>query len=126
MYITIDENDRRPIYRQIADEIKGLIATGELAQGNFLPPVRQVAADLDVNLNTVAVAYRQLQREGLVKIRHGAGALVVSRILGQGVEKSRAELTTALTYLVLAGLKPAEVRTIVDEELRRLYRSNNG
>lgn len=123
MYITVDENDRRPIYRQIADEIKSLIATGELGQGTFLPPVRQVAADLSVNLNTVAFAYRQLQREGLVKIRHGAGALVVSRVLNQPAEQTYGELSAALTHLVLSGLKPAEVRSLVDEELRRLYPS---
>ena len=121
MYITVDEKDRRPIYQQIVDEIKGLIATGELAQGTFLPPVRQVAADLDVNLNTVAFAYRRLQKEGLVKVRHGAGALVISRVLKEPVgDHTRSQLTAALTQLVLSGLKPSEVRNLVDEELRRL------
>ncbi|HKP47084.1 MAG TPA: GntR family transcriptional regulator [Pyrinomonadaceae bacterium] len=121
MYITVDENEARPIYRQIADEIKRLIATGELPKGTFLPPVRQVAADLGVNLNTVAFAYRQLQREGLVKIRHGAGALVISRVLSQPADEMYSQLSAVLTHLVLAGLKPAEVRSLVDEELRRLY-----
>lgn len=121
MYITVDEKDRRPIYQQIVDEIKGLIATGELSQGTFLPPVRQVAADLDVNLNTVAFAYRQLQKEGLVKVRHGAGALVISRVLMEPIgDHTRSQLTAALTQLVLSGLKPSEVRNLVDEELRRL------
>ena len=46
MLITIDTEDRRPIYRQVADEIKALIARGELAEGATLPPVRQLAADL--------------------------------------------------------------------------------
>jgi GntR family transcriptional regulator len=122
MYITVDEKDARPIYQQIADEIKGLIATGELSQGTFLPPVRQVAADLGVNLNTVAFAYRRLQRDGLVKVRHGAGALVISRMLKDPIgDHTRSQLTTALTHLVLSGLQPSEVRTLVDEELRRLY-----
>src|SRR5216684_5499249 len=78
MYITIDEADRRPIYRQVADEIKSLIARGELDEGVALPPVRQVATDLGVNLNTIAAAYRELQKEGLLKVRHGAGAVVTS------------------------------------------------
>jgi GntR family transcriptional regulator len=122
MYITVDEKDRRPIYQQIVDEIKGLIATGELSQGTFLPPVRQVAADLGVNLNTVAFAYRQLQRDGLVKVRHGAGALVISRVLKEPVaDHMRSQLSAALTHLVLSGLKPGEVRNLVEEELRRLY-----
>ena len=87
-----------------------------------MPPVRQVAADLGVNLNTVAFAYRQLQREGLVKVRHGAGALVVSRLLKEPlVDHTHSQLTAALTQLVLSGLKPSEVRSLVDEQLRRLY-----
>ncbi len=121
MYITVDEKDRRPIYQQIVDEIKGLIATGELSQGTFLPPVRQVAADLGVNLNTVAFAYRRLQKEGLVKVRHGAGAMVISRVLSEPIgDHTRSQLAAILTQLVLSGLKPSEVRNLVDEELRRL------
>ena len=53
MFITIDEEDARPMYRQIVEEIKSLIARGELQEGAALPPVRQLAADLGVNLNTV-------------------------------------------------------------------------
>ena len=79
MYITIDELDRRPIYRQIAEEIKALIARGSLSEGMALPPVRQVAEDLGVNLNTIAAAYRELQKEGLLTVRHGSGAVVSSR-----------------------------------------------
>ena len=122
MYITVDEKDRRPVYQQIVDEIKGLIATGELPQGTFLPPVRQVAADLGVNLNTVAFAYRRLQREGLVKVRHGAGALVISRVLKDPIaDQTRSQLKAALTHVVLSGLKQSEVRALIDEELRKLY-----
>ena len=78
MYITIDETDRRPFYRQVVDEIKALIASGELLEGSSLPPVRQVASDLGVNLNTIAFAYRKLQQEGLIRIKHGSGAIVTS------------------------------------------------
>ena len=54
MHITIDEKSRIPIYQQIGDEIKRLIVGGELSANTPLPPVRQVAADLGVNFNTVA------------------------------------------------------------------------
>jgi len=76
MLIIIDENDSRPIYQQIADEIRFLIARGELTENDSLPAVRQLAGDLGVNLNTVATAYRQLQNEGLLAIKHGAGVFV--------------------------------------------------
>src|SRR5262245_56069743 len=68
MMIRIDPEDPRPLYRQVADEIKTLIASGELRKGDPLPAVRQVAADLGVNLNTIAAAYRELRREGLVTL----------------------------------------------------------
>ncbi len=126
MFITIDESDRRPIYQQVADEIKGLIAAGELPEGSSLPPVRQIAADLGVNLNTIAFAYRQLQKEGLVKIRHGAGAVVASRFSSETTtEQLRSQLATALNHLALAGLKVSEVRAVVEGELSRLFKDDH-
>ena len=124
MYITIDETDRRPFYRQVVDEIKALIASGELLEGSSLPPVRQVASDLGVNLNTIAFAYRKLQQEGLIRIKHGSGAIVTSRVLGEkSNDHLRGQLRTALTHLVLIGLKRSEIKALVDSELKELMRS---
>src|SRR5438067_1785134 len=110
MFLTIDTEDRRPIYQQVADGIKALIARGELKEGASLPPVRQLAADLGVNLNTIATAYRELQTEGLLTVRHGSGAVVASRrVSGQPVEELRRPLRGALTQLVLAGLPRARI-----------------
>jgi DNA-binding transcriptional regulator YhcF (GntR family) len=122
MYITIDESDRRPVYRQVADEIKGLIARGELREGMALPPVRQVAADLGVNLNTIAAAYRELQKEGLLKVRHGSGALVTGRrVTQQNDAELRKGLRASLAHLALAGLPRAEILEMVNEEIRQLF-----
>jgi GntR family transcriptional regulator len=126
MYITIDDRDKRPLYQQVVDEIKALIAAGELPEGSSLPPVRQVAADLGVNLNTIAYAYRELRKQGLVKIRHGAGAVVTSRLISDSTEEQlRGQLATALTHLALAGLKLSEVRVLVDSELSRLFKEGD-
>jgi len=123
MFITIDETDRRPIYQQVVDEIKALIAAGELPEGSSLPPVRQVAADLGVNLNTIAFAYRELQKAGLIKVRHGAGAVVVSEGIPQdNEERLQAKLMPALTDLILSGLTRAEVLAIVNNALNTLIR----
>ncbi len=85
--------------------------------------MRQVAADLGVNLNTIAYAYRQLQKQGLVTVRHGAGAVVTSRLLRESTEEQlRSQLGTALTHLALAGLKLSEVRMLVETELGRLFK----
>ena len=124
MHIVIDESDPRPIYRQVADEIRRLIAAGKLTEGETLPSVRQVAIDLGVNLNTIAGAYRELQDEGLVTIRHGSGAVVASRMSRISASKDTGELRkplrSALTALVLAGLPRAEIVSLVRDELRAL------
>lgn len=121
MRITIDSQDRRPIYRQVADEIKALIASGELREDAALPPVRQLAADLGVNMNTVAAAYRELQDEGLIVVKHGSGAVVSSR---QTSGAGRADLTrtlrAVLAEMVLSGMGRAEIVTAVTNELRAL------
>ena len=121
MFLTLEANDKRPIYQQIADGIKSLIAGGSLREGMTLPSVRQVAGDLGVNLNTVAVAYRQLQDEGFVTVRHGAGAVIAPRTPHPA---DRAELLkplrTALTQWVLAGISAPEIEEAVRNELALL------
>src|SRR5512145_1151618 len=105
LFVTIDARDKRPLYQQIVDAIKALIARGALREGMALPSVRQVAGDLGVNLNTIAGAYRELQEEGFLAVRHGTGAVVSSR-RARSVEENalRQQLRTPLTQLVLAGL----------------------
>ena len=125
MYITVDERDARPLYQQLVDEIKTLIACGELSAGNSLPPVRQIAADLGVNLNTVAFAYKRLQKEGLIRVRHGSGAVVISQtVTDKPEDRLRAQLRTALTQLILAGLKQPEIKALIQEELDELLRES--
>jgi len=121
MYITIDETDSRALYQQIVDEIKALIVRGELEEGSSLPPVRQVAADLGVNLNTIAFAYRQLQKAGLIKVRHGAGAVVTARVVTQDNDDDlHPKLIAALPHLILSGLTRAEVIAEVNNALNAL------
>jgi len=119
MFLTINTEDPRPIYQQVADGIKELIAHGKLEEGAALPPVRQLAADLGVNLNTIAFAYRELQKEGLITVKHGSGSVVASLT---STERSPDELLrplrTALTELVLAGLSPSKILSMVVRELR--------
>jgi len=121
MFLTVDANDRRPLYQQVVDGVKALIAGGLLREGMTLPSVRQVAGDLGVNLNTIAVAYRQLQDEGFLRVRHGAGAVVSSR-RPRGVEEDELlkRLRTVLTELILAGLSDREIAAAVEQELELL------
>ncbi len=118
MLLAIDTTDPRAIYQQVADGIKELIVRGKLPEGAVLPPVRQLAADLGVNLNTIATAYRELQKDGLIVIRHGSGSVVAAR---KSSERSQEELVrplrTALTELLLAGLSPGKIMNMVAREL---------
>lgn len=118
MFLTIDTNDARPLYQQVADGIKEQIARGKLEEGAVLPPVRQLAGDLGVNLNTIAAAYRELQKDGLIVTKHGSGSVVVSRT---ATERSQDDLLrplrAALTELVLAGLSPTKIMGLVTREL---------
>lgn len=123
MLITIDENDSRPIYRQIADDIRLLIVRGELKEGDSLPSVRQLAGDLGVNLNTVAVAYRELQSDGLLTVKHGAGAVVSSLTSNiKGDDELRKPLRGALAQMFLAGLSWGEIMNLVVDEMSAILK----
>jgi GntR family transcriptional regulator len=126
IFLTVDTNDKRPLYQQIVDGVKALIARGDLREGATLPSVRQVAGDLGVNLNTIAVAYRRLQEEGFLTIRHGTGTIVLSR-RARAVEEDelRQPLRTALTQLILAGRSNEEITTAVQKELEFIHQKGN-
>ncbi len=124
MFISIDENDNKAIYQQIADEIRLLIVRGELTEGTILPSVRQLANDLGVNLNTVATAYRELQNDGLLTIKHGAGAIITSDTSDKkSDEELRKPLRSALAQLFLSGLNWAEVMNLVIDEMRGILKA---
>ena len=62
-----------PIYLQLVEQVKHAIETGALRSGDQLPGIRPLAEELVINANTVAKAYRELEREGVVELKHGAG-----------------------------------------------------
>ncbi len=76
--ITINSSANEPIYRQIAAQVRRLIASGELAAGERLPTARELAAGLDINMHTVRQAFEVLASEGLVDVRRGRGVTVRS------------------------------------------------
>lgn len=79
MRLHISPQEGKPIYRQIVDQIRYLIASGQVAPGKELPPIRVLAEDLLINPNTVARAYRELEIAGLLHKRQGAGTYVSDR-----------------------------------------------
>ena len=80
MQLHISPSDGVPIYQQILNQIKYLAASGRLCAGDQLPPVRKLAEQLLVNPNTVARAYRELESDGVVASRRGAGVFVANGV----------------------------------------------
>jgi GntR family transcriptional regulator len=90
MQIQITTQSTTPIFRQIVDQLRRQIASGQLAVGDALPSVRQLAKDLVINPNTVAKAYAELQRDGLIESRQGRGVFVAKRrIIFTKTERTR-------------------------------------
>jgi GntR family transcriptional regulator len=127
VHIAIDPSSVVPIYVQIVSQIKTGIAMGRLLPEDPLPSVRQLALDLAVNPNTVAHAYLELEYEGIIYKRQGAGTFVS----GQGVEMSKNERHRVLSELiekalvegVNLGLDEAELRETFDRVLDKIISS---
>jgi GntR family transcriptional regulator len=79
MQIQIATHSATPIFRQIVDQIRRQVTTGQLTTGDSLPSVRQLAKDLVINPNTVAKAYAELQRDGLLESQQGRGIFVAKK-----------------------------------------------
>ena len=80
LHLTISQGDGLPIYAQLVHQIKALIATGRLKPDGELPSVRHLAQQLVLNPNTVVRAYRELEAEGLVYKKRGAGTFVSAEV----------------------------------------------
>jgi GntR family transcriptional regulator len=116
MQIRISTADGVPIYLQIVNQVKYLVAAGRLAAGEELPPIRVLAERLVINPNTVARAYRELESAGIVEKRRTAGTYVSD----QGSPLARRERLKILTDRIDALLAEARQMDIPFEEVARL------
>jgi GntR family transcriptional regulator len=103
--ITIDLSDSsKPVYRQIADEIRVCLVRGQLRPGEHLPTVRELAAELGVHHNTVAESYRRLADEGWLELRRRHGATVLAKEASvKAEEESRDRFFNRLQQLLAQG-----------------------
>jgi GntR family transcriptional regulator len=124
MLFTIEASSPVPIYAQVVAQARAAIAAGELRAGDALPSVRQLAAELRVNPNTVAQAYRELEHEGLTYVQRGQGTFVAEvgpqRLAGERTRVARALVERMLHDAFRLGLTPAEVRGTLDACLAAL------
>jgi GntR family transcriptional regulator len=106
-----------PIYLQLMEQVKHAIETGALRPGDQLPGMRPLAEELVINPNTVAKAYRELEHEGVIELRHGAGAFVS----GNAGTKKLTDKLRAGQAVVAAAVEKLRARGVTDEEIRRLF-----
>jgi GntR family transcriptional regulator len=76
--VTIDPRDPTPIYAQVERGLRAAIATSRLRPGDQLPTVRQLAVDLQVNANTIARVYAELERAGVIETKRGVGSFITA------------------------------------------------
>jgi GntR family transcriptional regulator len=123
--LTVDLDAPEPLHDQIVRGLREAIARGRVRVGDRLPSVRQLAGDLAVNLNTVARAYRRLEEDGLLRVRHGQGAVVLSAQVARPDRRAAMAaldraLDGAFAQARLHGLAAADLRRAVERAEQRL------
>jgi GntR family transcriptional regulator len=106
-----------PIYLQLMEQVKHAIETGALRAGDQLPGIRPLAEELVINANTVAKAYRELEHEGVIELRHGAGAFVA----GSAGARKAADRFRGAQPVVASAVERLRARGLSDDEIRRLF-----
>lgn len=121
---SIDFHSGVPVYLQLVQQAKEAVAAGTLRDGDQLPSVRALSEELKVNRNTVAKAWSELEREGVIENRQGSGCFVTATVtpLRKAVRNER--LAQSIDALLVQAhhlqVSPQELKELVDERLRRL------
>ncbi len=123
MLFRLNPSSGVPIYLQLMEQVKHSIETGALRPGDQLPTIRSLAENLVMNPNTVVRAYRELQHEGVIELKHGSGAFVSKSAAGgtRVTRKAQAVVQSALERLASFGLTEDEVRRLFENELAQLH-----
>ena len=124
MDLRINFSSGVPIYLQLMEQVKHAVETGAIRGGEQLPTIRKIAEDLAMNPNTVARAYRELESEGIVEVRHGSGAYVAepktSSAKAAAIRRAGEVLRPAIEKGRALGLTESELRRVFENELSRL------
>jgi GntR family transcriptional regulator len=131
MDIRVNLESSVPIYLQIADRVRQLVATQALGPGEQLPTIRQLAVDLTVDPNTVSRAYGLLDGEGVISTQRGRGTYVANRpgserLASMRAEKLRAMLRRCVVEALSLGYSPPEVLMVFSQELNEQQRRITG
>jgi GntR family transcriptional regulator len=116
MIFRLPQSSGVPVYLQLMEQLRHAVETGTLREGDQLPTIRKVAGDLVVNPNTVARAYRELEHEGILELKHGTGAFVKAA-------GGRARVLRNAHALVRGAIERLASLELTDDELRRVLES---
>jgi GntR family transcriptional regulator len=131
MRLQIEAESKVPIYIQVEEQIRALIAAGQLRPGDQLPTIRELAADLRVNYNTIARVYLDLDRDGVISTQRGRGTFVAGvpdeeQVARMRQAKLRAIVRSALEEARLLGYSPGEIATVFETALAQWRKKNGG
>jgi GntR family transcriptional regulator len=119
MIFRLPQSSGVPVYLQLIEQVKHAVETGALRVGDQLPTIRKVAGELVINPNTVARAYRELEHEGILELKHGSGAFIRESVRGRARLLRNAHLLVreAIERLASLDLTEDELRRVLDNEL---------
>lgn len=115
MLLRIDPSSTEPLYLQLAASVRGAVVRGEIGTGHRLPPAKEVAAALDVNVHTVLHAYQELREEGVIDLRRGRGAVVAAS--AEDYAALRSSLTALAEEARRLGVPRRTVLSLLHEEM---------
>jgi GntR family transcriptional regulator len=125
MLIRLNEASGQPLYLQIVEQVKHMVAAGTLRADDRLPTVRELATELIVNPNTIAHAYQQLERESVIETRRGLGSFICkssSSLSSEAKLKLVSEiLDRALVEAHHLGLETDEVKDLLNKRIAAMY-----
>ena len=119
MHIRLNPLSGTPLYLQLVEHLKHSIETGTIKAGDQLPSVRKMAEDLLINPNTVVRAYRDLDAEGILELRHGSGVFVRESVSARTdvMKKAAPIIRSAVDHLESLDLGEDDIRRLVENEL---------
>lgn len=108
-----------PLYLQLMEQVKHAVDTGALRPGEQLPSIRALAQELVINPNTIVRAYRELEHEGIVELRHGSGVFISTSVSGRGklMRQAQTVVQSAVERLRSLGVTEQEIRRLFENEL---------
>jgi GntR family transcriptional regulator len=131
LWFDVNPRSDVPIYQQLVDGVKKAVARGILAPGDKLPSVRELAGRIAINPNTIAKAYQEMEREGIIETLRGRGSFIAevqARSIDREEKKRRMRemLEKVLVEAYYMQMEEEEVLAMVEEIIREWYRERRG